>query len=181
MQRKQLESQKGITLVALIVTIIVMLILTGVTLKLVLGENGIFSKAKFAKEKYTNEEYLEQEQLNEINAYLAKDGSLPENTKENPQVAGTEVKMPENWYTVAPTYISTEDGSVVKKEVKVASVIAVATGSGETVPVPNGFYYVGGTKDSGVVISSDKRDKNKYAGVADVPAGVVYNSDGTME
>ncbi len=177
----QKNKQKGITLIALVITIIILIILAGVAINLSFGDNGLFSKAKFAKEKYTNEEYLEQEQLNEINAYLAKDGSLPENTKENPQVAGTEVKMPENWYTVAPTYVSTEDGSVVKKEVKVASVIAVATGSGETVPVPNGFYYVGGTKDSGVVISSDKRDQNKYAGVADVPAGVVYNSDGTVK
>ena len=166
----QKNKQKGITLIALVITIIILIILAGVAINLSFGDNGLFSKAKFAKEKYTNEEYLEQEQLNEINAYLAKDGSLPENTKENPQVAGTEVKMPENWYTVAPTYISTEDGSVVKKEVKVASVIAVATGSGETVPVPNGFYYVGGNNATGVVISDNKDDQNRYAG---------YEADGT--
>ena len=42
----------GITLIALIVTIIVMLILVGVTVNLTLGENGIFKHAGSAKEKY---------------------------------------------------------------------------------------------------------------------------------
>ena len=41
-------SNKGITLIALIITIIVMLILTGVTLTVTLGENGLINKAKDA-------------------------------------------------------------------------------------------------------------------------------------
>ena len=179
MRNLQKNRQKGITLIALVITILVLIILAGVTINLTIGENGIFSKAKYAKEKYTNEEYLEQEQLNELYAYLAKDNSLPENTKDTE--AGTQVKLPSSWYTTTAAYVSTEDGKIVTKEIKTASVTAVATGGGETVPVPNGFYYVGGTKDSGVVISSDKRDQNKYAGVVDVPAGAVYNSDGTAK
>ena len=158
----QRNKQKGITLIALVVTIIVLLILAGVAINLTVGKNGIFNKAKFAKEKYTNEEYLEQEQLNELDAYLTKDGSLPENTKDTDM--GTQVKLPSEWYSVAAAYVSTEDGNTVTKEVKTASVIAVATGSGETVPVPNGFYYVGGNKSTGVVISDSKEDQNKYAG-----------------
>ena len=42
---------KAITLIALIITIIVLLILAGVTLNMVMGENGIFGKANIAKEK----------------------------------------------------------------------------------------------------------------------------------
>ena len=103
MESYKKNRQKGITLIALIITIIILIILAGVAINLSFGENGLFSKAKYAKEKYTNEEYLEQEQLNEINAYLAKDGSLPENTKDT--VAGTEVKMPDEWYTVTPGYV----------------------------------------------------------------------------
>ena len=164
----QRNKQKGITLIALVVTIIVLLILAGVAINLTVGKNGIFNKAKFAKEKYTNEEYLEQEQLNELDAYLTKDGSLPENTKDTEM--GTQVKLPAEWYSTTAAYISTEDGKTVTKEVKTASVIAVATGSGETVPVPNGFYYVGGNKATGVVISDNKDDQNKYVG---------YESDGT--
>ena len=162
MKKLQKHRQSGITLIALVVTILIIIILAGVTINLTVGENGIFSKAKYAKEKYTNEEYLEQEQLNELYAYLAKDNSLPENTKDTD--AGTQVKLPSSWYTTTAAYVSTEDGKTVTKEVKTASVIAVATGSGETVPVPNGFYYVGGNKSTGVVISDNEADQNKYAG-----------------
>ena len=42
---KTLKNQKGITLVALVITIIVLLILAGVSLSLVLGDNGILGRA----------------------------------------------------------------------------------------------------------------------------------------
>lgn len=45
-----LKNQKGITLVALVVTIIVLLILAAVTITLALGQNGIIGKAVEAKE-----------------------------------------------------------------------------------------------------------------------------------
>ena len=43
---KNLNSQRAITLIALVVTIVVLLILAGISLSLVLGENGIINKAK---------------------------------------------------------------------------------------------------------------------------------------
>jgi len=42
---KNLKDQKGITLVALVITIIVLLILAGVSLSLVVGDNGILGRA----------------------------------------------------------------------------------------------------------------------------------------
>ena len=44
-----LKNKKGITLIALVVTIVVLLILAGVTINLLLDENGIISKSKDAK------------------------------------------------------------------------------------------------------------------------------------
>ena len=44
-------SNTAITLIALIITIIVLLILAGVTLSMVMGENGIFGKANNASEQ----------------------------------------------------------------------------------------------------------------------------------
>lgn len=45
--KKQLiKNAKGITLVALVVTIVMMLILVGITMVAVLGDNGVISKAK---------------------------------------------------------------------------------------------------------------------------------------
>ena len=55
MERKKEEknkrkfNEKGITLIALVVTIVVLLILAGISINLVLGENGIIKKAKEAK------------------------------------------------------------------------------------------------------------------------------------
>ena len=46
-----LKNKKGITLVALVVTIVVLLILAGVSINLVLGNNGIIAKAKDAETK----------------------------------------------------------------------------------------------------------------------------------
>ena len=49
--KQKLKNEKGITLVALVITIIVLLILAGVTLAMVMGDSGIFGKANSAKEK----------------------------------------------------------------------------------------------------------------------------------
>ena len=46
-----MKKNKGITLVALVVTIVVLLILAGVSINLVLGNNGIIAKAKEAQRK----------------------------------------------------------------------------------------------------------------------------------
>ena len=46
-----MKKNKGITLVALVVTIVVLLILAGVSINLVLGDNGIIAKAQEAKTK----------------------------------------------------------------------------------------------------------------------------------
>ena len=46
----------------------------------------------------------------------------------------------------------------------------------DTVPIPAGFYYVGGTKATGLVISDKKADENKYKDQTLVPAdGLVGN------
>ena len=49
---QKIMENKGITLVALVVTIIIMLILAGVTLSLALSDNGLFNKTKVAVDKY---------------------------------------------------------------------------------------------------------------------------------
>ena len=65
------KANNGITLVALIVTIIVMLILVAVTLEMTLGENGIIRNSKDSKEKTTVE--MEKEKL--LDAVFATAGS----------------------------------------------------------------------------------------------------------
>lgn len=57
------KKEKGITLVALIITIIVLIILAGVTISLVVDDNGIIQKSKNAKTNMLNAQNLENEQL----------------------------------------------------------------------------------------------------------------------
>ena len=54
------------TLVALVITIVVLLLLTGITISIVTGNNGIFGKAKFASKKYSEVAKNEEEQLKEF-------------------------------------------------------------------------------------------------------------------
>ena len=57
---EKFKSNAAITLIALIITIIVLLILAGVTLNMVMGENGIFGKANNAKNKTEVAQYEEE-------------------------------------------------------------------------------------------------------------------------
>ena len=117
MKRTKQQNQKfnqGITLVALVVTIVVLLILSSVSLNLVLGDNGIIVKAKEAAETTAAAQEKEAMERNLLEKELENSLSTP---------------------AVEPT-----DG----------------------VKIPTGFYYVGGTKASGIVISDNKNDKNKY-------------------
>ena len=58
-----LKGQKGITLVALVVTIIVLIILAGVSIALLLGDNGLINKAKEGAANYAVSANEEQAQL----------------------------------------------------------------------------------------------------------------------
>ena len=56
-----IKNKRGITLIALVVTIVVLLILAGTSIAMLTGDNGIFSRAKEAKTK--NEEATAREKL----------------------------------------------------------------------------------------------------------------------
>ena len=60
------NSNTAITLIALIITIIVLLILAGVTLNMIMGENGIINKAQLAKEKNNEAQEKENENLKSL-------------------------------------------------------------------------------------------------------------------
>ena len=70
MRKQERREEKGITLVALVVTIIVLIILAGVTLNIVLDNDGIINKAKQAADDYENAQREEQELLGQIEKYL---------------------------------------------------------------------------------------------------------------
>lgn len=160
-----LKEDNGITLVALVITIIILIILAGVSINALIGKNGLIGRAKLAKEQYTNATIDEQEKLNELETQLAmgQKPGLPEITTDTE--VGVQVKLPDKWATETGRYISTSTGLEVTSATKVATVYAVSIGGGECVPVPYGFYYVGGNLDTGVIISDNEADK--YDGTTD--------------
>ncbi len=65
-----MKKQNGITLIALVITIIVLLILAGVSIAMLTGDNGILTKARNATSATDLAEALERVNL-ELNAQLA--------------------------------------------------------------------------------------------------------------
>lgn len=68
------RAQRGITLIALVITIIILLILTGVTISLLTGESGILTKAEKAVETTKRAQIDEQIKLAKAAAKIEKEG-----------------------------------------------------------------------------------------------------------
>ena len=66
-----MRNNKGITLIALVVTIIVLLILAGVSIAMLTGDNGILKQSRKAKTDTANAEAVERINM-ELNAMKAK-------------------------------------------------------------------------------------------------------------
>ena len=66
MKEKQMKNSKGITLVALIITIIILIILAGVSIGILTGQDGLISKAKDAKQNMELATIEEQTKLNTL-------------------------------------------------------------------------------------------------------------------
>ena len=123
-----LKNKKGITLVALVVTIVVLLILAGVSINLVLGNNGIIAKAKDAETKSAEASQNDLKGMNglvsEMEGALAGSGSGNGNTGSgnNFVTKNTEVTYPDGkvWipegFKVADDSASTVQGGVVVED-----------------------------------------------------------------
>ena len=108
---------KGITLIALVITIIVLLILAGVSIATLIGENSLLVKANNAKEEWRTSQIEEKGKL------LKQEASLLE-------------KNSNSTNEMVAYYI-------------------------DEVPIPKGFSYVEGTKETYIVIKN-KTDGNEF-------------------
>ena len=66
-----MEKEKGITLVSLVITIIILIILAGISINSIVGDNGIITKAKQAKENIEKAKLEEEKELNSLYAEIA--------------------------------------------------------------------------------------------------------------
>ena len=116
--RKILKNKQGITLVALVVTIIVLLILAGVTITSLLGDDGIIAKAQQAADATNTAVQSEQDKMNtlfgDINNIIdgmASDGSK-EIVAETHYSDGAEEHI-ETYATLEEALENTHDGYIV--------------------------------------------------------------------
>ena len=82
---KKIANNRGITLIALIVTIIVLLILAGISVSMLTGQNGILNRAAEAKEKTVVAQKDEEKTLQGYEDIIAQyTGSLPSRAETKP-------------------------------------------------------------------------------------------------
>ena len=62
-----MKEQKGITLVALVITIIILLILAGISIASITSDNGLFNRAKQAKNNTVNSQQAENDAIDSYN------------------------------------------------------------------------------------------------------------------
>ena len=86
--RKTLKNTNGITLIALVVTIVVLLILAGVSLNAIFSENGIIKRAKDAQNKMDQATQNDLDSINELNNWI--DGKINGTTGSGGTVEGKE-------------------------------------------------------------------------------------------
>ena len=72
---KNLKDTKGITLIALVITIIVLLILTGITIASLTGENGLLSRATEAKDATKRGDLIDRVKLDILNDKAVNQGN----------------------------------------------------------------------------------------------------------
>ena len=73
---KETNENKGITLIALVVTIVVLLILAGISINMVIGQGGIIAKAKDAKEESRGASVEDARDLWRSDMIIAQEGDL---------------------------------------------------------------------------------------------------------
>ena len=191
-----INKSAGITLIALVVSIIVLLILAGISISMLSGDNGILRRATDVKIANDKAQVEEEMRLAIIAARITTDGSINAGTlKSELQKAGFTVtditdgignlagyKVSKNTYSnnidlstgnfeqveglteaelnALPNGVKELEDEDIPSYLKIngelnPNIKAVITGN---VAIPVGFYYVGGTKNEGVVISDNSAD-----------------------
>ena len=163
--RRNYSNQAGITLIALVVTIVVLLILAGVTINAVFSDRGIIKKAQDAQNKANESVQKDMEQINALENWLN------ENTGEGNKEVNITTLVGKEAVTKNTKAVDTYGNKItIPKGFKVlahgtAAGSATYTYSGDNIPaVQDGIVIENGT------------DKNQFVWV---PVGTIKNKNNT--
>ena len=128
--KTKIKQEKGITLIALVVTIVVLLILAGVSVNALFGNSGIIEKAKEAQNKMNQATQKDLDAINELNNWIDGkiNGSSGGNTTGGNTTGGDDTSTTQK--------ISTLVGKVVDKNTKAEDAY------GNKITIPKGFKVV---------------------------------------
>ena len=130
--RRNYSNQTGITLIALVVTIVVLLILAGVSINAIFSENGIIKRAQDAQNKMDQAAENDQKGISELSNWL--DSKINGNSGGN--TTGGNTTGGDDNPTTTTTKISTLVGKVVDKNTKAEDIY------GNKITIPKGFKVV---------------------------------------
>ena len=178
--RKNYSNQTGITLIALVVTIVVLLILAGVSLNAIFSENGIIKRAQDAQNKMDQAAENDQKGINELSNWLDSkiNGNSGGNTTGGNTTGGDDTSTTQK--------ISTLVGKVVDKNTKAEDAY------GNKITIPKGFkvlahgtaagsatYTYSGDNIAAVqdgIVIENGTDGNQFVWV---PVGTIKNKNNT--
>ena len=135
-----MKKNKGITLVALVVTIVVLLILAGVSINLVLGNNGIIAKAKDAETKSAEASQNDLKGMSDLEDEMDKQLGTYDPLKKIPTKTLEEAKVD---FVKEKTKVEFSDGNVIIPEgFKIADVPVTKVQSGVVIEDKDGNQFV---------------------------------------
>ena len=148
-------NKKGITLLALVITIVIILLLAGITLQMTMGENGLIAKSEQAKKEQAKSELYDTVK----SSYAALSLRAIRNDKDKPNVE--EVFNTADFtdrYNIVGDNITDKKGTVIDTKENVLNLIQGTVGggftTGTTTPVESWPKIVGG-----VTIPEEDKDK----------------------
>ena len=184
--KQKLNSKRGITLIALVITIIVLLILAGVAIATLTGDNGILTKAQSAKIQNDKANEKEQIDLAVLASKINNDASIDKKTlKKELEKIGEIIEsgIPESDEYTFPLilvgktgieYEIYEDSHVSEKIDHSEVVVPTITATGNlankpnikevregNIPIPEGYNYIKGDKIGGAVITDAASGEEK--------------------
>ena len=106
--KTKIKQERGITLIALVVTIVVLLILAGVSVNALFGNSGIIEKAKESQNKMEEAQRNDLTELNKLNEWIGEvsnSSSKSESESNIPTInlTGTSWKIPTNAFVSSTT------------------------------------------------------------------------------
>ena len=149
--KRNYSKQNGITLIALVVTIVVLLILAGVSLNAIFSENGLINRAKDAQNKMDQATQNDLAQLDELDSWL-----------EN-QVNGVEKGAKIISFTINSTTYQAEEGMTWRQwiESKYNTIGTITIGESR---ISNGGDILGyNTKQGPQTVKPDEVINTKYS------------------